>query len=178
MPPIDLANASVVVLGGSGALGSRIAERLAARGARVTLSARDQARLEAVSATIPGSTVAPFDLRDPSQASLPIDAAIAANGRIDGIVNAAGIVAFGPLAETDASVIDEVIDVDLTGPLRVYREAAQRMESGFIVNLTGVVASMPTAGMTTYSAAKAGLAAATTALARELRRGGILVIDA
>ena len=178
MPSIDLTNASVVVLGGSGALGSRIAGRLAARGTRVTLSARDQARLEAVSATIPGSTIAPFDLRDPAQASVPIDAAIAANGRVDGIVNAAGIVAFGPLADTDASVIDEVVDVDLTGPLRVYREAVLRMDSGFIVNLTGVVASMPTAGMATYSAAKAGLAAATTALARELRREGILVIDA
>ena len=178
MSTFDLNNSSVIVLGGSGALGSRIGQRLAQRGANVTLAARNRERLEAASATIAGSAVAPFDLRDGSQASIPVDVAIDANGRLDGIVNAAGVVAFGPLAETDPAVIDEVIDVDLTGPLRVYRAAAPRMDGGFIVNLTGVVASMPTAGMAVYSAAKAGLSAASVALARELRRGGISVIDA
>ena len=179
MPPIDLTSQSIVVLGGSGALGSRIAERLAQRGAYVVLAARNRDRLEQISARIPGSTIAPFDLRDPAQASVPADVAIEANGALHGIVNAAGAVAFGPLADTDPSVIDEIVEVDLTGPLRVYRAAIGHMnEGGFIVNLTGVVASMPTAGMATYSAAKAGLSAATLALARELRRDRITVIDA
>lgn len=179
MPPIDLTNQSVIVLGGSGALGQRIAERLAARGAKVVLAARDPERLESAGARIPDSTIAPFDLRDPAQASAPVDVAIETNGALHGIVNAAGVVAFGPFADTDPSVIDEVVDVDLTGPLRVYRAAIGRMDpGGFIVNLTGVVASMPTAGMATYSAAKAGLSAATVAMARELRRDRITVIDA
>ena len=122
--------------------------------------------------------MAVFDLRDPAQASVPVDAAIDAFGSLDGVVNAAGVVAFGPLGDMSPDALDEVIAADLTGPLRVIRAAVSRMEGGFIVNLTGVVATMPTAGMAAYSAAKAGLAAATVALARELRRSGITVIDA
>ena len=178
MAPIDLTNASVLVLGGSGVLGSGIARRLADRGARITLAGRSADRLEAAAAAIPGVAITTFDLRNPDDASTPVDAAIAAFGSLDGIVNAAGVVAFGPLAEADPRVIDEVVTVDLTGPLQVYRQAIPRMDGGFIVNLTGIVAAMPTAGMATYSAAKAGLSSATVALTRELRRSGIQVIDA
>lgn len=178
MASIDISHASVLVLGGSGALGSRIARQLADRGAKITLAGRSEQRLAATAATIAGAAIAVADLASTSQASLAIDATIAAHGRIDGIVNAAGIVAFGPLADTPPSVIDEVIAVDLTGPLQVYRAALPRMDGGFIVNLTGIVATMPTAGMATYSAAKAGLSSATVALTRELRRSGISVIDA
>ena len=174
----DLTNASVLVLGGSGALGSRIARQLAERGAKLTLAGRSPERLAAVAATIEGCATTIADLAVRDDATVAVDAAIEAHGRIDGIVNAAGVVAFGPLAGTSPSVIDEVIAVDLTGPLHVYRQAVPRMDGGFIVNITGIVATMPTAGMATYSAAKAGLAAATVAMARELRREGITVIDA
>lgn len=178
MAPIDLTNASVLVLGGSGVLGSGIAQRLAQRGARITLAGRSEERLAAAAAAIPGAATVTFDLRNRSDAAAPVDAAIDVFGSLDGIVNAAGVVAFGPLAETAPEIIDEVVTVDLTGPLQVYRQAVPRMEGGFIVNLTGIVAAMPTAGMATYSAAKAGLSSATVALTRELRRSGIQVIDA
>lgn len=178
MEPIDVSGSSILVLGGSGVLGSAVAHRLADGGADVTLAGRSGARLSSVAETIPRSTTAVFDLRDPEQAPLPVDAAIAAFGRLDGIVNAAGVVAFGPLADTDPEVIDEIVTVDLTGPLLVYRHAIPQMKSGFILNITGIVAQMPTAGMAAYSAAKSGLSAATVALARELRREGIHVIDA
>lgn len=178
MARIDLKDSSVIVLGGSGSIGSRIASLMAKRGAHITLAARDERRLNATASTIPGSVVAPFDLRVPEEASVPIDVAVEAFGSLSGIVNAAGVVAFGPLADADDSVIDDVIDIDLVGPLRVFRRAIPRMDQGFILNLTGVVASVPTAGMATYSAAKAGLSAASVALAREVRREGITVIDA
>jgi cyclic-di-GMP-binding biofilm dispersal mediator protein len=174
----DMTDRSILVLGGSGAIGRRIARLLADAGARVTLAGRDRAALERVAASMPGAAVAVFDLRDPAQARVPVDAAIDAFGSLDGVVNAAGVVAFGPLGDMSPDALDEVIAADLTGPLRVIRAAVSRMEEGFIVNLTGVVATMPTAGMAAYSAAKAGLAAATVALARELRRSGITVIDA
>ena len=178
MARIDLSGTSVVILGGSGSLGSRIASRMSERGARITLAARDKRRLDATASTIPGSVTAEFDLRNPDEASIPIDTALEAFGSVNGIVNAAGVVAFGPLAQTDESVIDEVMEIDLVGPLRLYRRAIPVMDGGFILNLSGVIAAMPTAGMAPYSAAKAGLAAASTALAREVRRDGITVIDA
>lgn len=178
MATIDLSGASVLVLGGSGVLGGGIARRLADRGADVTLAGRSRPRLEAAAASLPHAAVSVFDLRAADEAAVPVEAAISAFGSLDGIVNAAGVVAFGPLADTAPGVIDEVVTVDLTGPLRVYRSAIPRMEGGFIVNLTGIVAQMPTAGMAVYSAAKAGLSSATAALTRELRRDGIRVIDA
>ena len=178
MARIDLSGTSVVILGGSGSLGSRIASRMSERGACITLAARDKRRLDATASTIPGSVTAEFDLRNPDEASIPIDTALEAFGSVNGIVNAAGVVAFGPLAQTDESVIDEVMEIDLVGPLRLYRRAIPVMDGGFILNLSGVIAAMPTAGMAPYSAAKAGLAAASTALAREVRRDGITVIDA
>jgi cyclic-di-GMP-binding biofilm dispersal mediator protein len=174
----DLSSSSVLVLGGSGSLGLRIARDLAERGALITLAGRDAALLAAAGSTVPGSATSVFDLRRAEQARWPIDAAIAAHGRLDGVVNAAGSVAFGSLVETPSTVIDEIIEVNLTGPLRVFREALRSMDGGFILTISGVVATMPTAGMVAYSAAKAGLAAGTMALAREVRRAGVSVIDA
>jgi cyclic-di-GMP-binding biofilm dispersal mediator protein len=174
----DLSNRSILVLGASGALGRRIAGLLADAGASVTLAGRNPVALEEVAASIPGAAISVFDLRDPAQAATPVDAALRAFGTLDGVVNAAGVVAFGPLADMSPDALDDVIAVDLTGPLRVFRAAVPHMDGGFIVNLTGIVATMPTAGMAAYSAAKAGLAAATVALTRELRRSGITVIDA
>jgi cyclic-di-GMP-binding biofilm dispersal mediator protein len=174
----DLSSTSVLVLGGSGSLGLRIASDLADRGALITLAGRDPAMLAAAAETVPGSATSVFDLRTADQAGWPIEASISAHGRIDGVVNAAGSVAFGPLADTPNAVIDEIIEVNLTGPLRVFREALRTMEGGFIVTITGVVATMPTAGMVAYSAAKAGLAAGVAALTREVRRSGVTVIDA
>jgi cyclic-di-GMP-binding biofilm dispersal mediator protein len=168
----------VLVLGGSGSLGLRIARDLAERGALITLAGRDAALLAAAGNTVPGSATCVFDLRRAEQARWPIDAAIAAHGRLDGVVNAAGSVAFGPLSETPSTVINEIVEVNLTGPLRVFREALRSMDGGFILTISGVVATMPTAGMVAYSAAKAGLAAGTMALAREVRRAGVTVIDA
>lgn len=178
MQPIDLSGSSVVILGGSGQLGSRIASLMAQRGARITLAARRRRRLEATALKIPGSVVAEFDLRSASEASVPLDVARQAFGRVNGVVNAAGVVAFGALSQTEDSVIEDVVAIDLVGPLRLYRRAIPMMDRGFILNLSGAIAAVPTAGMATYSAAKAGLSAATVALAREIRRDGISVLEA
>ena len=173
---IDLANSSVVVLGGTGALGRRISAVLADRGARVTVAGRDKGTAAEIAESI-GGIPATVDFLDPGTLQAPFRAASDAFGSVDGIVNAAGVVAFGPLTGTPNSVIEEVVTVNLTAPLVLYAEAIPRMSSGFIANLSGIVATMPTAGMATYSASKAGLSAATVALARELRRDGITVID-
>jgi cyclic-di-GMP-binding biofilm dispersal mediator protein len=174
----NLTGARVVVLGGSGELGYRIAGALAAKGARVLLAGRDADRLRARAAVVgPDTPSAVFDLRRPDHIPALFDTATALLGGIDGIVNAAGVVAFGVLADVDDTTMEELVEVDFTGPLRIMREAASRLDGGFIVNLTGVVAEQPVAGMALYSAVKAGLSAATRAVARELRRSGIDAID-
>ena len=179
MPTIDLAGDRVLVLGGSGVLGSAIAERLAAAGSKVALAGRDAARLHAAASRI-GSDVPSvlFDLQEPHHADHVVDTAMSQLGGLDGIVNAAGVVAFGPLRDTSDETLDTVVATDFLGPLRVMQRGVARMDGGFFVHLTGVVAERPMPGMAVYSAAKAGLSAASAALAKELRRDGFHVLDA
>jgi cyclic-di-GMP-binding biofilm dispersal mediator protein len=179
MPSIELSDRRVLVLGGSGVLGSSIARELASAGARVMLAGRDADRLQSAASAI-GTDVPSvlFDLREPHHADHVVDTAIARLGGLDGIVNAAGVVAFGPFREASDETLDDLAQTDFLGPLRVMQRAVNRMDGGFFVHLTGVVAERPMPGMANYSSAKAGLAAASSALAKELRRDGFHVLDA
>lgn len=179
MASVELSGARVLVLGGSGVLGSLIAAELRNRGATVMLSGRDGERLRQRAAELgPDVPSVIGDLTQAHHAGHVVQTAVETMGGLDGVVNAAGIVAFGPLAELSDDALDALVATDLTGPLRVMRAALEVMDGGFFVNITGVVAEQPMAGIATYSAAKAGLSAATQALGRELRRHGIHVMDA
>lgn len=145
---------------------------------RLVLAGRNQSRLRALADHLPDTVDVTFDLRDPDTIARPVDVALDRFGSLDGLVNAAGVVGFGPLDHTENGALDEIVEVNLVGPLRLIQRAVPHLDRGFVVNLTGVVAEQPVAGLTAYSAAKAGLSAATRALARELRRRKVLVIDA
>lgn len=179
MGSVTLDGARTLVLGGSGVLGGLIAAELDRRGARVILAGRDAAALRRRAAEIgPDTPSVIADLTQTHHAHHAVSTAVTQLGGLDGLVNAAGVVAFGPLGETDDATLDELVAADLVGPLRVMRAAAEAMDNGFMVNITGVVAEQPMAGIAAYSAVKAGLSAATIALGRELRRQGIHVLDA
>jgi cyclic-di-GMP-binding biofilm dispersal mediator protein len=172
---VDIAGRSVLVIGATGELGSRIARRLHERGALLTLVGRDERRLEGLG--LPARLVR-ADLRFPADCRRMVADALDEHRRLDGIVNAAGVVAFGALADLDDAALDEVFATDVIGPLRVVRDALPHLgEGSFVAHISGVVAEQPVAGMAAYSAAKTALAAATAALAREVRRTGVTVID-
>jgi short-subunit dehydrogenase len=179
MTSIELRGKRILVLGGSGVLGSAIARELAGRGSLVMLAGRDATRLQQRASEIgPNIPSVLFDLRVASHATHVVETASRLLEGLDGIVNAAGVVAFGPLSDLSDAVLDDLVAADLVGPLRVARTALAYLDRGFIVNITGVVAEKPVANMTAYSAVKAGLSAASAALGRELRRQGIHVLDA
>lgn len=175
MPSRVLSDAVVVVLGASGGLGRPVAELLAARGARLVLAGRDAARLP----DIDGAARVTADVRDAAAGDLVVGAARDRYGRLDGVVNCAGVVAFGPLLETDDAVVEELFATNVIGPLLLARRVAPALAEsrGFLVNVSAVVAEQPMAGLAAYSASKAALTAADRALARELRRLGIQVCD-
>ncbi len=103
---------------------------------------------------------------------------VAEAGPLTGLVNAAGVVAFGPVAELDDDTLDDLLLLDLIAPIRLTRAALGHLgQGGFLVQLSAVVAEKPMAGMAAYSAAKAGLTAFDAALATELRRHRIRVLD-
>lgn len=175
---VGLSGARALVLGGSGVLGSALARRLHASGAAVVLAGRDAERLQRRATEISSEVRSvQFDLTVPAHAAHVVETAVAMLGGLDGVINAAGVVAFGPLAELDDAVLDELVATDLVGPLRVIRHALPHLEGGFVVNVTGVVAETPIPGMVAYSAVKAALSAATRALAKEVRRKRIHVLD-
>ena len=95
-------------------------------------------------------------------------------------MNAAGIVAFGSLIETDDVVIEDLFLTNVLGPLWLIRAALPALTEahGFVANISAVVAEQPLPGMVAYAASKAALTAASRALTRELRAAGITVTDA
>ena len=172
--PLD--GAVVAVVGASGALGSLLARGAAERGASVVLVGRDEGRLRAV---LDGAPVVVGELGDATLGERVVEVARSAHGRLDGVVNAAGVVAFGALAETDDALVEELFLTNVLGPLLLVRRVLPALteSKGFLVNLSAVVAEQPMAGMAAYSASKAALTAADRALARELRRVGVDVLD-
>lgn len=167
---------SVLITGATGGLGSAVAAELARQGATLTLVARDETRLGALA--VPGHREA-LDLRDPAACERAVAAAIEHAGRLDVLVNAVGVVAFGPVDELSVDTLEELFLTNTFVPVLLAREAMRAMgEGGTIVNLSGVIAERNLPGMAAYGASKAAVAAFDEALAREARRRGIRVLDA
>jgi cyclic-di-GMP-binding biofilm dispersal mediator protein len=172
---------SVLVSGATGGLGATISRHLAQQGAQLTLLGRDITRLEALGLDAP---LVAGDLREPQTAERAAAAAVEAHGRLDGLVVASGVVAFGPVGDLPDEVLAELFLVNTLAPIRLLRAAlpllaasARDGRSPFVVHLSAVVAEHPTAGMAAYSASKAALTAYDAAASRELRRAGIRLVD-
>jgi short-subunit dehydrogenase len=174
----DLAHQHLLVVGATGGLGSAISRQLAGAGARLTLAGRDADRLAALASDLASAVVGTVkaDLADPTTPARL--AAVADREALDGLVLAAGVVAFGALTEIDDDDLDQLFLVNVLGPIRVIRALTPHLGRGAtVVNLSAVVAESPTAGMAAYSATKAALTGFDRALALELRRAGVRVLD-
>jgi cyclic-di-GMP-binding biofilm dispersal mediator protein len=172
----DLAGRSVLIAGASGGIGAAIARRLHAAGANLTLVARDLDRLRAVG--VP-ARLQPLDLRDPEQARRAVEVAHDHAGRLDIVVNAVGVVAFGSVSELSVDAMEELFLTNTFVPIFLAKAALEVMEErGAIVNISGVIAERNLPGMAAYGASKAAVRSFDEALAREARRKKIRVIDA
>lgn len=169
MPTRDLDGAVVAVVGSTGGLGRALVAALGGRGARVVRVNRSGG---------PDSDLA-IDVRDTGAGDALVAHAMSVHGRLDGVVVAAGIVAFGDLLDTDDVVMEELFLTNALGPMWLAKRVAPalRDSQGFLVNLSGVVAESPMPSMAAYSASKAAAAAAAEAIRREFRRMKVTVID-
>lgn len=167
---------SVLVAGATGGLGSAIAANLADRGATLTLVSRRPERLIALD--VPGHRVA-LDLRDPRSCEDAVRAAVDFAGRLDVLVNATGVVAFGPIDELTVDALEELFMTNTFIPIMLAKAAVGALEQGgVIVNISGVIAEQNLPGMAAYGASKAAVRSFDEALSREARRRKIRVIDA
>ena len=104
---------------------------------------------------------------------------MAGAGRLDVVINAVGVVAFGPVAGLSVDAMEELFLTNTFVPIMLAQAALARLEpGGAIVNLSGVIAEQNLPGMAAYGASKAAVRAFDQALAREARRAGIRVLDA
>jgi NAD(P)-dependent dehydrogenase (short-subunit alcohol dehydrogenase family) len=173
----DLTGTTILVVGASGGLGSRISDQLEAEGATVVRASR--------SAAGDAGGVLLDDVRDESAAAALLARVAEQHDRIDGLVIAPGAVAFGPVADLADDTLRDLFEVNALAPIRLIREAIPALTasskaggSPFVLTLSGIVSEMPTAGLAAYSAAKSALAAFTVASTRELRKAGIRIVDA
>ena len=166
----ELAGKKIVIVGATGILGSRLAAQLKDAGAQVAAVVRDASLLDAT--TVTQHAIA--DLTDTAS----LAAALAALAPFDGLINAAGVVAFGNIVELDDATLSQLFAINAIAPIVMLRESSKHInEGGFFANLTAVVAQQPMAGMAAYSASKAAVWGAMVAATRELRRQQIDVID-
>ena len=179
----DMLGKNILVVGASGVLGAAITQLLLGRGAQVMATTSSNDRAGAIPSGASPRLL--LDLANPTSVEVMVTYLSQSDAQIDGVVNAAGLVAFGVAAELSAESIARLTAVNLTGPMTLIsgiipnlRKSASRGAAPFIVNLSGVVAESPMANMSAYSATKAGLWAFDQALSRELRKDGIRVIDA
>ncbi|MEC5168601.1 SDR family NAD(P)-dependent oxidoreductase [Glaciihabitans sp. GrIS 2.15] len=174
----ELEGSVVLVVGASGVLGAEIARLLETKGATVVRAGRNPDHLA-------GPDTLLGDLTDETAAATLVAAAVSAHDRLDGVVIAAGVVAFGPASEVTDETLRRLFEVNALAPIRLIREVSPHLAASataggkpFIVTMSGIVSETPTAGLAAYSAAKAALAAFVQAGSRELRRSGIRVLDA
>jgi cyclic-di-GMP-binding biofilm dispersal mediator protein len=166
----DLAGKKILIVGATGVLGTELASQLSAAGASVSAIVRSAATLN--QATVTAHVIA--DITDSSA----LASAFATLAPFDGVINAAGVVAFGPIAELDDKTLAQLFAINTIAPIVMLREGSRHIAAGgFFANITAVVAQQPMAGMAAYSASKAGIWGAMTGAARELRRQQIDVID-
>jgi 3-oxoacyl-[acyl-carrier protein] reductase len=177
-----LAGKVAIVTGGSRGIGLAIARLLAEDGASVVVSGRDAARLDAAVKELealgaPALGVA-ADAAQREDVERLIEAARERFGRIDVVVNNAGMTRDQLLVRMKDDDWDQVLDTNLRGVFLMTRAAAKvmmRQKSGRIINISSTAGAMGNPGQVNYSAAKAGVIGLTKAAARELAHWNILV---
>ena len=178
-----LAGQGALVTGGSRGIGRAIALRLAREGATVAVGYVSQpaAAEETVAAIAAegGTAVAfQFDVGDPGAVATAVGVVTERLGRLDVLVNNAGISVDGLVLRYKEADWQRVLDVNLTGVFACTKAALRpmvRARYGRIVNVSSVVAQMGNAGQAAYAAAKAGVVGFTRSVAREVASRGITV---
>lgn len=166
-----------MITGAASGIGAAIATAFAQAGATLALADLDADRLGRTASDLAGTRHV-LDLTTPDAVQALIDTEIEQVGRIDVLVNCAGILTEVPLVDMDVATWQRMIDVDLTSVFLTCRAVVPHMlhaGGGRIINIASQLGQKGGSGLTHYSAAKAGVIGFTKALAREISAHGVLV---
>lgn len=178
---MDLRGRVVIITGASGGIGAATARELAGQGAIVVLAARREGELRALQAALTsagGQALAvPCDVSRRADIDRLVATTIEAYGRVDVLINNAGISAGSSIATSGDEALQLIVGVNLLVPARCIQAVLPHMRrqgDGVIVNVGSVAGEVATSGM--YAATKFGLRGLSDALRRELRYDGIGVV--
>jgi NADP-dependent 3-hydroxy acid dehydrogenase YdfG len=182
MGALPLAERVAIVTGAGRGIGRAVAEMLAGQGATVVLAARTRSELAAAAEAVRGAgghaLAVPTDVTQDAHVGALVDQTVGQFGRVDILVTAAGVAAFGPVAGAKPEDWDPMIAVNLRATMVCCRAVLPpmiRQRSGTIVNIASVAATRPIPGAAAYAATKAAVVAWSKVLAEELRADGVRV---
>jgi 3-oxoacyl-[acyl-carrier protein] reductase len=170
-----------LVTGGSGGIGTAVSRRLARDGLAIVVNYAGNATVAGMLAqSIEDSggraKALQGDVSDPDAVRRLFAAAEETYGGVDVLVNVAGVMPLANVADTDDAMFERVIAINLRGTFNTLREAAKRLRpNGRIINFSSSVVGLLMPTYAVYAAAKAGVEAMTTVLAKELRGRNITV---
>lgn len=178
-PKIDLENAVVVITGGGRGIGRATAAEFAARGATVCIGDLDLDAAGDAAESI-GPTVYPYSVDVTSRASFAgfVGAVIESFGRIDVLVNNAGVMPLGPFVEADEALGRTTFDVNVWGLVHGMQLALPHMTArgrGHIVNVASMAGKIPIPGMALYNASKFAAVGLSAAVRAEYAASGVSV---
>lgn len=167
------------VTGASSGIGAALARELAARGAHVILSGRDESRLAEVAREIDAETlILPFDVRDEAAMRAATERAVRWKGAVDIFVANAGVSQRSAAVDTALSVYREIVEIDLLAQIAATQALLPHLVargSGRLLFISSIAGKVGVPMRTAYSAAKFGLIGYADALRAELSQSGIAV---
>ncbi|MDP6600320.1 MAG: SDR family oxidoreductase [Candidatus Woesearchaeota archaeon] len=180
---MQLQNKTALITGASSGIGKETALLFAKEGALVVLTARNIDKLKEVENEIKNNNGKAesysMDITDRNQVYTVISKVIKDNGRIDILVNSAGIVKWGSIEDTSYEDFDEQVKFNLTGSFNTIKETAPIMikqKSGNIVNIITSTVKKTKSGRVAYAASKYGQAGLSNAVHEDLKDKGISVV--
>lgn len=178
---VDLRDKVVLITGGSTGIGEACAHAFARRGARLILTARSADALDRVCRAVApaGAKAVAADLRRPKNVDALVQRAMACYGRVDVLVNNAGVGLYVPSWQADPAQVRAMMEVNYFAPLGLIRGLVPHMlrsGGGTIVNVSSVAGKVPLPWLSLYSAGKAALNFVSDCLRMELGGTGIRVV--
>jgi 3-dehydrosphinganine reductase len=169
----DFRGKRVVVTGGSSGIGLAVSRILAEAGASVLIVARDPGKLERAKKVVKGSTTYICDVSDP-EVVMRTAKDIVSSGKVDILINCAGMSHPGRVADVDPAMLKRTIDINLTGTILTCRAFIPHMnQGGHIVNISSIAGIVGFYGYGAYNASKFGIIGFSEALRYEMKEKGI-----
>jgi NAD(P)-dependent dehydrogenase (short-subunit alcohol dehydrogenase family) len=165
-----------IVTGAGSGIGRAVALALGEEGYRLALVGRDADKLQSTADRVPEALLIAADLSEPDAALVVVDKTIDRWGRVDVLVNNAGVAPLVPIVETTDTLIDETFAINAFAPIRLVASVwpvFRRQESGCVVNLSSMAVADPFPGFAVYAASKGAVDSLTRSVINEGRVYGI-----